>query len=643
MKLHKEEGDVVTYICQKCQEKCNRGITVVHSFVCTVCHKDKNIKKQGIVFKTSNYDEKQTDEQKASNARYANDARHRIRINGEKEWICRSCNMRLRPRGIYIGGFRPCRICSSGKMCDAKSSASLQKCKTDNSMQHPQPDDSSLTQTFADVVKMGTSANIGLQRKQYLPKTDNPWFWRIVLGHFAEKNGYDELENYIKNEHGNVLTKLPVLPRFQGTTQQLRDKFDESAFCDMPHHHGLTKPFPIRITGNGNCFPNTLSHIVFGNENHSEEMRVRLTIDAVVNKEHYLDSVTLRNGFVNGVPPDNFVQKYLMYSLPPSYVLPKETPEEDWLRIELYEQLTLELSRNGCWSNIWQYHQAANVLQCKVKGIFPDWREAEKQLFHREFLPLGRDVHGAQTVHVMFCRSSEMATRANHFVPVVEQMYDSSEVNIAVRRKKQVSRRPPPPIITVDDGECSTQQANKQGVKQGPDSCMDSLDTICVDDTDFFINNGRAPSTPGQVKKLQNMSTPQQGVGGVSKTPHRKRKQQTPKKVLQYEAYIQHTTTSSSRRKQQRPQKVKAMVNANGLEKSEASARRKMFQTETNQEVTEADDFLPLMESIDASPKKKTESRKQKDPMNTHDGPPQKKKNQEESIDASPKKKTESR
>ena len=45
---------------------------------------------------------------------------------------------------------------------------------------------------------------------------------------------------------------------------------------------------PIKIYGDGNCFPRCLSYLVYGHKNSHVEMRIRIVTDGVLNKGHYL-------------------------------------------------------------------------------------------------------------------------------------------------------------------------------------------------------------------------------------------------------------------------------------------------------------------------------------------------------------------
>ena len=458
-----------------------------------------------------------------------------------------------------------------------------------------------------------------LGAKPRLPETRNPHFWNIVSGHFAGMKSYHELEKFILTDHNEIVRRLPPLPLCWANRQQEHDQMDGMAMQDLPEDHPFSSAFPIRTRADGNCFANSLSRIVYGNEQHYVEMRVRLTIDAVVNKERYIDSVELQNGIISYIPSDNFVDKYLMYSLPASVDLTSGGHEDDLARQQRYEHLTFNLSRNGQWCNIWQFHQAANVLQSKVRCIFPKWRESERRMYNRVFVPLEVNVtsHSAETVHIMFCRTSQADRVPCHFVPVVQQRFAVHTPHLTVPRQvlstntqqpiiiddicsPSKSIKPQPARRTHDvmkhttktvNIECSTPKRIKLEKSDGHTKVMDSLDDISVIDP--------IPSdTPRQVSFLH----------AESQTPSSRRKQLTPMHIMLNQGTESEQKTPASRRKQDNPSKV---VHAETkkpqrkiIAKKKATARKNIFDESVNKAVPE-EGFLPMMENID-DPKEQT-------------------------------------
>ena len=53
--------------------------------------------------------------------------------------------------------------------------------------------------------------------------------------------------------------------------------------CDVPHSFA-----PIKIIGDGNCFPRTLSYLLFKDQEHYQEMHTHIVYEACLNKSRLL-------------------------------------------------------------------------------------------------------------------------------------------------------------------------------------------------------------------------------------------------------------------------------------------------------------------------------------------------------------------
>ena len=86
-----------------------------------------------------------------------------------------------------------------------------------------------------------------------------------------------------------------------------------------------------------------------------------------------------------------------------------------------YKREMFNLRRFGYESGIWQIHQAANVLGCRIQSVYPhlDVNLCNlRQDFHREILPLNFD--SAETmVRIMWTKCNWNTMRFGHFVPLV--------------------------------------------------------------------------------------------------------------------------------------------------------------------------------------------------------------------------------
>ena len=93
-----------------------------------------------------------------------------------------------------------------------------------------------------------------------------------VLGSFAD------LQHYVTNH---------PLPAFVAESQyNLSNEEMDNLDLVALHHISRDAPRnigPVEIIGDGNCFPQTLSYIMFKNKDHYMEMRVRIVYEAVQN------------------------------------------------------------------------------------------------------------------------------------------------------------------------------------------------------------------------------------------------------------------------------------------------------------------------------------------------------------------------
>ena len=78
---------------------------------------------------------------------------------------------------------------------------------------------------------------------------------------------------------------------------------------------------PVYTTGDGNCFPRSISQALFGNENCHLEIQLRILIEGVKNKSKYLDDNFLKNAATHLHSRGTFPQQYAIFSgqyFPPS-------------------------------------------------------------------------------------------------------------------------------------------------------------------------------------------------------------------------------------------------------------------------------------------------------------------------------------
>ena len=94
--------------------------------------------------------------------------------------------------------------------------------------------------------------------------------------------------------------ELPVRGRnFKGLKQVSTDKRDNLAYSRGPNDVGISKEdlVPVLTSGAGSCFYYSLSRLVYGDESHCKEMRVRVIVEGVRNMGLYLNHDYLCRGY----------------------------------------------------------------------------------------------------------------------------------------------------------------------------------------------------------------------------------------------------------------------------------------------------------------------------------------------------------
>ena len=119
---------------------------------------------------------------------------------------------------------------------------------------------------------------------------------------------------------------------------------------------------PVLTSGAGSCFYYSLSRLVYGDESHCKEMRVRVIVEGVRNMGLYLNHDDFPYGSETSLP-----EIYATYS---SFYSPAVDFNEE-IVVEYYKREMFKLRRFSCELGIWQFHQAAHVLGCQAQSVYP--------------------------------------------------------------------------------------------------------------------------------------------------------------------------------------------------------------------------------------------------------------------------------
>lgn len=398
--LSEKDGET-RYICVRCQ---THGPPKTLTFACTVCHSTKE-KGYGLRFRAKNYNI-------LHNPSVLEAMRLENRLASKDEWICRKCNTRLRKKSKYtsVQGCIPCR---NGNKCVEKRQLEI-----------PSP----ISTVMEETPVSRAEVNVLNSPKEPVVITRDR-FWLKIGGEMAALRSYEEMERYILDTHREQIESIAPISSVVGNQHVHQYREDLAAKRQCPQVPSLDNPFAVQCTGNGNCFFNAMSLLAYGNEDHALEMRLRVVIEGVQNRDRYLDENQLSQGF----PAESnrsFVETYLLQTVTPNIPIPVTRPgdsQEIALRNtqdqgEMYNSELFDMRLDRHWAGVWQFHQAATVLRCVVQGLYPGQDASSQRMhFHREFLPIEDELNSLPKVHILYCSSGGAGRSLNHFVPVVER------------------------------------------------------------------------------------------------------------------------------------------------------------------------------------------------------------------------------
>jgi hypothetical protein len=240
--------------------------------------------------------------------------------------------------------------------------------------------------------------------------------WKKIYSELNKAVTFLDLTKVVNN-----LKEIPQLPapsEYYDKSIQYEDQMDglsQEILKDfLPDYTKIC--CSVEITGDGNCFPRTLSRLVYGNQSHHNEMRCRIVIDSVKNFSNYVDHEYLMRGTTYcSRSVFHLGSQYCHYSAALGQM---NTHLDSTIRSTLEKEL-LGVRRDKVECGIWQIHSAANVLKRNVFVIFPSEMKNLQLDMQRYFLPHDSDGLGKIPLNIMWTKCSRESRRLSHFVPLI--------------------------------------------------------------------------------------------------------------------------------------------------------------------------------------------------------------------------------
>ena len=111
--------------------------------------------------------------------------------------------------------------------------------------------------------------------------------WIGILNHMNEYTMFNALKCYVQ-----CIWLPEVLPIVKYMVDEY-DIIDTIAKHFYPDKDGPSNYLPVETIGDGNCGYRALGHVLLSDQNHHHEVRVRITFEAVINEESFLQHAIL--------------------------------------------------------------------------------------------------------------------------------------------------------------------------------------------------------------------------------------------------------------------------------------------------------------------------------------------------------------
>ena len=146
--------------------------------------------------------------------------------------------------------------------------------------------------------------------------------------------------------------------------------------------------FAVKVRADGDCLPGTGSVFAYGNDQMSEEIRLRIivTVESVLYSDYYLNEDNLRKGFDKQCTHSHeLLFSHAMYS--DAYI-----PGVAFSPREIYEKEVMSLTKPKSFMGIWQIFASSSVLRMPIFSMYPNFhgqipKSHVRNHLHRLILP----------------------------------------------------------------------------------------------------------------------------------------------------------------------------------------------------------------------------------------------------------------
>ena len=254
-----------------------------------------------------------------------------------------------------------------------------------------------------------------LKKKPSAPKMSQwndsgiPLTWAARLEKLSLFQSFHDLRKYIR--------KNPI-PPIECRPQLLMSQSDQLKLDLVALHHvpddaplGLA---PIIVGSDGNCFPRTISYILYRTQEKHVEIRVRIIYEGVLQRNKYLDDMYISHGATNFYRRGTLVEQFAMYS-------DNYNPINGLNVNKLYEQEIIDICKDGAFMGIWQIFQTANVIKTPILSVYPTPANLNvRGDINRQIFCYNEEYNTRESANIMWTPMQISNSRPCHFVPLLK-------------------------------------------------------------------------------------------------------------------------------------------------------------------------------------------------------------------------------
>ena len=174
----------------------------------------------------------------------------------------------------------------------------------------------------------------------------------------------------------------------------------------------------VKTKADGNCFCHAMSSALYGTEEHHAEIRARIVIEGVINRDKYTNDTLLSRGSEHQHKTTSLPMVFTKYS---KYFTIGQALTENTVDVFYCMELH-DVSNLSSYMGLWQIAQAATAFQINIQSVYPVRGDSDIfEDFSREFYPvniLDCDLHTLDKVHIMWT-GLRTGGAAVHFVPLL--------------------------------------------------------------------------------------------------------------------------------------------------------------------------------------------------------------------------------